>query len=197
MSQLDLTVLTDAAQSQGAVEGVSSNDFYAYMPMHTYIFSPSREMWPPASVNARIPPIPIGDKKINASTWLDQNKPVEQMTWAPGEPMVIRDRLVSNGGWIERQGVAVFNLYLPPTNKRGNPALAGPWIEHGRKLYGDEFDHILNCLAHRAYGGERSGVAARARQKEVCLHCKSLRAHYPREEIQGHEDSHKGLRNDR
>src|SRR3984957_4138375 len=48
-----------------------------------------------------------------------------------------------------------------------------------------------------AYGGERSGVAARARQEEVCLHCKSLRAHYPREEIQGHENSHKGLRNDR
>src|SRR3984957_18952567 len=48
-----------------------------------------------------------------------------------------------------------------------------------------------------AYGGERPGVAARARQEEVCLHCKSLRAHYPREEIQGHENFGKGLRNDR
>jgi Protein of unknown function DUF72 len=29
-----------------------------------------------------------------------------------------------------------------------------------------------------AHGSERSGVAARARQEEVCLHRKSLRAHY-------------------
>jgi hypothetical protein len=49
-------------------------------------------------------------------------------------------------------------------------------------------------MAHR---GERAGVAARARQEEVYLHGKSLRAHYAREEIQGHENSHKGLRNDR
>ena len=37
-----------------------------------------------------------------ASAWLDRNQPVEQMTWAPGEPMLIRDRLISEGGWIER-----------------------------------------------------------------------------------------------
>jgi hypothetical protein len=30
------------AQIRG--EGVSVTDFYAYMPMHTYIFAPTREM---------------------------------------------------------------------------------------------------------------------------------------------------------
>ena len=40
--------------------GVSLDDFYAYMPMHNYIFTPSRELWPGSSVNARIPPIVMG-----------------------------------------------------------------------------------------------------------------------------------------
>ena len=99
--------------------GVSLDDFYAYMPMHTYIYAPSREMWPASSVNARVSPLVDANLRvIRASAWLDRNKPVEQMTWAPGLPMLIRDRLVSEGGWIERKGVTCFNLYL---RLRSNP----------------------------------------------------------------------------
>ncbi len=36
-------------------EGVSLDDFHAYMPQHTYIFVPTREMWAAGSVNARVP----------------------------------------------------------------------------------------------------------------------------------------------
>ena len=116
-------------------------DFYAYMPMHNYIFAPSREPWPAASVNARIPPIVIGtdnegeDITIKASVWIDKNQPVEMMTWAPGMPMIITDRLIAEGGWIERKGVACFNLYRPPTIELGDASKAGPWIEHVRKIY--------------------------------------------------------------
>jgi hypothetical protein len=73
---------------------VSLADFYAYMPMHNYIYVPTRETWPAASVNGRIPPVPLVDAasepvfneedkpvKQKASTWLDKNKPVKQMTW--------------------------------------------------------------------------------------------------------------------
>ena len=42
-------------------DGVSTNDFYAYMPMHNYIYARSREPWPASSVNARIPPVPLVD----------------------------------------------------------------------------------------------------------------------------------------
>ena len=130
-------------------EGVRLDDFYAYMPMHSYIFSPTREMWPSASVNSRIRPIPIGDKTISASAWLDQNRPVEQMTWAPGEPMLIRDRLIADGGWTERNGVFVFNQYRPPTIAAGDAGLAGPWLDHVRKVYPNDADHIVMWLAHR------------------------------------------------
>jgi hypothetical protein len=144
-------------------EDVSLNDFNAYMPMHSYIFAPSREMWPSSSVNARIPPIPLFDeqgqpmldkkgeqKTIPASVWLDQNKPVEQMTWAPGLPMLIRDRLISEGGWIGRPGCSVFNLYRPPTLVLGDAHKATPWLNHVSRVYPNEADHIVLWLAYRA-----------------------------------------------
>jgi hypothetical protein len=129
--------------------GVSLEDFHAYMPAHSYIFTPSREMWPASSVNSRIPPIPIGAKKMPANAWLDRNKPVEQMTWAPGLPMLIPDRLIAEGGWIERDGVACFNLYRPPTIEHGDAAKANRWINHVHKVFGDDANHIIPWLAHR------------------------------------------------
>lgn len=142
--------------------GVSLDDFYAYMPMHRYIFTPSRETWPASSVNARILPIQIFDQfgqpklddkgepvMVPASAWLDKHKPVEQMTWVPGIPMVIRDRLIAEGGWIERKGVSCFNLYRPPTMKLGDPTQVQPWLDHWNKIYPHDAEHILNWLAHR------------------------------------------------
>jgi Family of unknown function (DUF5906) len=138
------------AESEGdSPAGVSVGDFYAYMPMHSYLFAPTREPWPASSVNARVPPVPAGDKPLPASVWLDRNRPVEQMTWCPGEPMLIRDRLVADGGWIDRNGVTCFNLYRPPIIKPGDPTRAGPWLDHIRRVFGDDAEHIVSWLAHR------------------------------------------------
>ena len=92
---------------EGYGSSVELEDFYAYMPTHQYIFIPSGEFWPAASVNARLSRVgliakdgtPLLDSKnvpkfINASTWLDQERPVEQLVWAPGHPKLIKDRLV-------------------------------------------------------------------------------------------------------
>src|ERR1700722_3678600 len=93
--------------------GISLNDFWAYMPMHNYIYAPGRAHWPGASVNSRLPPVKLTDahgqpildekgkqKSIPPTAWLDQNQPVEQMTWAPGLPAIIEDRLILDGGWV-------------------------------------------------------------------------------------------------
>jgi hypothetical protein len=150
--------------AEGGQEGVSIDDFHAYMPTHSYIFAPSREMWPAASVNARVPPValvgadgnPVLDDKgeqetISATAWLDKNKPVEQMTWAPGEPMLIRDRLISEGGWIMRRRVSCFNLYRPPSPiEEGYADKAGPWLDHVRRVFPGDSEHIVSWLAHRA-----------------------------------------------
>ncbi len=145
-----------------SIQILAIEDFYAFMPMHNYIFVPTRATWPGASVNSRIPPIPtIGSdgrpaldkngnpKTISASAWLDQHRPVEQMSWAPGLPTVIRDRLLFEGGWIERPGGACFNLYLPPTITPGDATEAEPWLDHLRYIYPSDAEHILDWLAHR------------------------------------------------
>jgi hypothetical protein len=106
----------EGGESKYEGEGVRLEDFFAYMPQHSYIFAPSRELWPAASVNARIPPVTGPNGETKASAWLDANAAVEQMTWCPGKPMVIKDHLVSDGGWIERPGCSIFNMYRPPTH---------------------------------------------------------------------------------
>ena len=124
-------------------------DFVAYMPMHNYVCLPTREFWPAASVNSRIAAVTDGKKSISASVWLDANAPVEQATWAPGKPMLIYDKVISDGGWIDEPRFTVLNLYRPPTIEP-KPANVDLWVNHIRQLYGEEAaDHIIKCFAHR------------------------------------------------
>jgi hypothetical protein len=140
----------------GIDQGVSLDDFWAYMPTHSYIFTPTRAMWPGGSVNSRIPPIKVTtdnpDKpvELSASAFLDRHRAVEQMTWAPGVPTIIEDKLIIDGGWISRPGVRCFNLYQPPQLVSGDPAKAGIWVDHVRYVYPDDAEHIIDYLAHRA-----------------------------------------------
>lgn len=135
--------------------GVGVDDFYAYMPTHSYLFLPSREFWPASSVNARVFPIPDGtneegeETSIAASVWLDRNRSVEQMTWAPGLPLIVHDRLVSDGGWIDRAGCACVNLYRRPQIALGDATRAGDWVDLVRRVYPNHADHIIKWLAHR------------------------------------------------
>src|SRR5260370_22566765 len=89
--------------SKQSEQGVTLDDFVAYMPGHSYICTLTREMWPAASVNARIPPVLVVDKDnrpvlsdegkrqyIGASAWLDKNRAADQMIWCPGEAMLIK-----------------------------------------------------------------------------------------------------------
>lgn len=132
------------------------------MPTHQYIFEPTREFWTAASVNSRLPPkvlvdendVPVLDDEghpleLKANQWLDKKRPVEQMTWCPGHPMILTDWLVSDGGWIARRGCSCFNLYRPPLALAGDPAQATPWLEHIRMIYPDDAEHITQWLAHR------------------------------------------------
>ena len=154
---------TDAIKGNETLpDGVTLDDFSAFMPMHCYIYRPTREMWPAASVNARIEPVPLVDddgqpvvddkgrqQVLSASAWLDRNSAVEQMTWAPGEPMLIKGRLVANGGWVGREGVTCFNLYRPPTIQHRDASKARPWVKHIYKIYGKDAKHIIKYMAFK------------------------------------------------
>ena len=147
-------------RQQSPPRGISLDDFHAYMPGAFVHLRADPRDGPAASINARILRVVIVDagghpviaqkgkqRILPANLWLDQNKPVEQMTWAPGLPMFIRNRLISDGGWIKRSGVTCFNLYRPPINDPGDPASAGPWLSHVHKVFPDDADHIVKWIA--------------------------------------------------
>ena len=133
---------------------VTRDHFVADMETHTYIYLPTRKPWPAPSVNARIRPVALLDadgrpvldskkkpKRILASEWLDKNRPIEAVTWAPGEPMIIKDRLVALAGWFEHPGASVLNLYRPPTIVPGDSKEAGPWIDPPRRNQSNRYDN--------------------------------------------------------
>jgi Family of unknown function (DUF5906) len=143
-------------------EGVSLDDFRAYMPMHSYVLMPTGELWPASSINSRFTNVELVDDKgrplldnkgkpqtLSASVWLDKHRPVEQMTWAPGLPTIIRDRLISDGGWIGREGFNCFNLYRAPIIKLGDTQQAERWVQHVHRVFPNEAAHIIRWLAFK------------------------------------------------
>jgi hypothetical protein len=145
----DLDLNRDQRIDNETSAAVSLDDFLAYMPQHNYIFTAAGETWPAASVNARVQPVMGPDgKSMPAAKWLDANAAVEQMTWAPGKPMLIPDKLIADGGWIDRPGCAVFNLYRPPAIVPVAGDVA-PWLSLVEKVFPDQAKHVVSWLAHR------------------------------------------------
>lgn len=129
--------------------GISIDDFYAHMPSHTYLFVPTRELWPSSSVNGRVNWPMKGEKAVRPSDWLDRHRPIEQMTWHPAEDMLVHGRVMQVSGWAPHVGATVFNLYRPPMDIAGDADLAKPWLDHLHRVYPAEADHITMWLAHR------------------------------------------------
>lgn len=137
---------TDQARDE---KEIPADLFFAFMPTHQYIFSPDRSLWPASSVNSRVRIFNKAGQRVKANEWLDRNRPVEQLTWAPGKPMVIEGQLVVEGGWIKHAGFTCFNLYRPPLEIPGQASQAGKWLEHIERIYPNDAEHIILWLAHR------------------------------------------------
>lgn len=127
--------------------GSTVNDFWAYRQEHKYIFIPTGALWPAASIDSVVPRQP--NSRVKPSAWLDQNRAVEQVTWSPGEPQLIRNRYVDGGGWIDHPGAQVFNFYKAPVLARGDPAKAQRWVDHVSRLYPDTVSDIIYWCASR------------------------------------------------
>lgn len=132
------------------------DEFYSCAPENRCIHIATRDLWPNSSVDARIPALPTGKYYQNgkeiyqpASEYLAQNRSVEQMTWAPGLPMLIKDRFISNGGIVEYPGASTFNLYQPPTIQPGDPEKATKWMDHLKRVYPEDVGHVVKWFAQR------------------------------------------------
>ena len=144
-------------------KGATIYDFWAFRPKHDYIFMPSGQHWPTASINsifAALPLLgkdgkPLFDEKgkprtQKASNWLDVNRHVEGLTWAPGKPPILADTLATEDGLIPSAGNNTFNTYKPSNLKPGDPERAKLWLDHCYLVYGDQADHMIKWFAHRA-----------------------------------------------
>ena len=80
---------------------------------------------------------------------LDLERAAVQLTWHPSEPMIIEDRLVSEGGWIERNGCELLQPLSPAVAAIPGRGNAGRWVDHVRLIYPDDAEHIIRWLAHR------------------------------------------------
>jgi uncharacterized protein DUF5906 len=151
----DFTEETNEPDPEG--NGITLDDFVAFLPNSTFVFMPCREIWSGHSVNTRLGKVPILDQHGQptkrtqaASKWLMLNRGVTQMTWVPGYPTLIPNKIVVDGGWIYRKDVTCLNLYRPPRLKLGDATKASPWLEHMRRIYdADDTEHIIKWLAHR------------------------------------------------
>ncbi len=79
----------------------SINDMMAYLPSHSYIYTPTNELWPASSVNSRFEsPLAPDGGRLRPSEWLDKFRAVEQMVWDPNEPRLIADRVMLESGYL-------------------------------------------------------------------------------------------------
>jgi hypothetical protein len=157
----------ERAFNKATVNGPCLADFFGYMPLHQFYYAPARRLWPAASVNSRFSAVALLDDEgelimsegnkpkpvtISAATWLDRNRPVEEMTWSPGDPMLVHDKLmIESMGWLHAPGNTTFNLYRPPIIQPGDPCKAFRWVKLVCKLFGKtNARHIIDYLAHRA-----------------------------------------------
>ena len=157
-------------------DGDNLGDFFAFAPQHTFIELVSRKPWPAISIDNRLPmqalvdedgqlvraaPVigkngkPKGDPDgdpvlLKPSVWLDQNRSINGITWAPGMPLVVFDKvIVESIGWIDAPGKATFNTYRAPMPGKGDPRKAGPWLKLVRKVYGRHARRIVQWFAYR------------------------------------------------
>src|SRR5262249_13985619 len=138
-------------------------DFASCGPSRMCIYRPCKTMWPNASIDDRLPPMPLLDPRGNpvlnsrgkvvmipASERLAKYRSVVALTWDPGKPEFIHNCVVVDGGYIEKLGATTYNFYRPPPDiKLGDPAQAARWVEHWRAIYPNDADHIIAWLACR------------------------------------------------
>jgi hypothetical protein len=161
MTSCDRCSMPNPADHRTTDQAFSLDDFCALTAPREYYNLRTGGSWTVAMVDNSFPPIvPLDAKgkplkvngktvKISPSAWLDQYRRADQLIWAPGEPQLIEDRIIRMTGWRHQKGARCINKYEPPTIQPGDPAQATPWIDHVKKVYPDDADHIIRWLAYK------------------------------------------------
>lgn len=152
--------LTLGTVVRAAIEGgwvpkqgeVPIGHFVYYGPGNNYVYRPTTSFWIAPAVDAAVSPVNENGKIVKASDWLRANALVTSMTiWPEGDDDIIKGKDCRNGSLVDVTGAATFNAYKRPTIELGDARLAGPFVEHVKRVFNKEgdADQFLNYMAHR------------------------------------------------
>src|SRR5215213_7602691 len=66
--------------------------------------------------------------------------------------MIIKGKLIDDGGWVDHPQTTCFNQYRPPTSmqlENITEADVEPWLRHIKAVYPTDFSHIISWFAQR------------------------------------------------
>jgi hypothetical protein len=121
--------------------GFAWDRFYYLTTENKVICTPTGDLWPRVSY--------ISTYGKDATFRLIAERPVQQITWAPGFGELIHDKKFSESGLVAEDGTRVFNRYEPPLVIDDDRPVT-PWLDMLRMLYPEDWQHIQLWMAHRA-----------------------------------------------
>jgi hypothetical protein len=137
------TRLTAAPPTLAALphEQLLVQDLWACRDQGKYYHGPSRKFLSAETVDKSIGP--------KTSSRLMQTQAVSDTIWAPGEVTLVTGKRLLSGGWESDTSAVSLNLYRAPTLEDGNPMLAERWVDHVRRVWPKDCEHIVMWMAHR------------------------------------------------
>lgn len=128
--------------NDGLPPHVDPNQFDWILSESKMLYRPTRTLIDYSSVSRRL-------GKEN-TVMIERRRVCSNLFWAPGLPIVIRDKAVIDGALIDCRGNNLFNMYAEPCELPGDPALAKFWIDLGVFLWGEEdANDVMDFLAFK------------------------------------------------
>jgi phage/plasmid primase-like uncharacterized protein len=118
------------------------DDFYMVLSQNRVYYRPTGDLCEKDAVS--------GHLGREALKYLSTRRAVTSMCWAPGEPELIHGRELVEGGWVDSPRGVALNLYKPRRMEPGNADGAERWVEHVKRVWPDDAEHLFNYFAHRA-----------------------------------------------
>jgi hypothetical protein len=120
--------------------GLEADRFWYYEPDNVFIYAPTGTQWGSPGIINRF--------TKRGKEWIQKNHPINSLIWAPGEPLIVKDRALQDGGWFRDPGHRCLNLFKPAIIKRGESSRAQGWVSHIRRVFPQDAEHILNFFAY-------------------------------------------------
>ncbi len=131
---------------------VPHEEFVYFGEGNNYIYRPTGHHWLARAVDAVCSKINVNGKLIKASLYIQEHAMCTSMTSLPQmDGDVIKGVNYRDGEIFKSPGAAIYNTYRPATIELGDARLAGPFIDHCRRLFNKpgDCDQFFDYLAHR------------------------------------------------